>query len=163
MPAHKIHGALGKGSLWTRIQFLGTNQTEKTASWCWKEPYWIVLNPVIGAMLVERAHFLSWQIKLAANVITNHSIMKRSGTRVSVQLGLICPGARRELPRASSQGSLSAVPIRSQVRLKLSLPPTAFGSCFFFQCTVFPMLPLARTSLSKKNQKEPEEPWRHRR
>lgn len=92
LETHKIHGALGEGHLWTRILFLQTNQTEKRAPRCCKKPCRRTLTPVIGAMLVEGAHFLRWQIKLAANVITNHSMMKQTGTRVSVRLWLICPG-----------------------------------------------------------------------
>lgn len=64
------------------------------------------LSPVIILTLVKETHILSWEIKLAANVITNQPIMKQSGTLVSIRLGLISSGMLRSHGCNLSQGTL---------------------------------------------------------
>lgn len=100
---------------------------------------------------MKQTHFLDWEIKLAANVITNQPIMKQSGTLVSIRLGLISPGMLWSHGCNLSQGTLLPLSLWScQVKAlphSLSCLPIMF--CFLKSGAVFSRLPLAWASLPK--------------
>lgn len=100
---------------------------------------------------MKETHFLSWEIKLAANVITNQPIMKQSGTLVSIRLGLISPGMLWSHGCNLSQGTLLPLSLWScQVKVlphSLSCLPIMF--CSLKSRAVFSRLPLAWASLPK--------------
>lgn len=100
---------------------------------------------------MKGTHFLSWEIKLAANVITNQPIMKQSGTLVSIRLGLISPGMLWSHGCNLSQGALFPLSLWScQVKglpHSLSCLPIMFH--FLKSSVVFSRLPLAWASLPK--------------
>lgn len=113
---------------------------------------------------MKQTHFLSWEIKLAANVITNQPIMKQSGTLVSIRLGLISPGMLWSHGCNLSQGTLLPLSLWScQVKAlphSLSCLPIMF--CFLKSGAVFSRLPLAWASLPKTKPVLSSHPWRRK-
>lgn len=90
------------------------------------------LSPVIILTLVKETHILSWEIKLAANVITNQPIMKQSGTLVSIRLGLISPGMLQSHGCNLSQGTLLPLSLWSCQVKALPHSLSCLQLCFVF-------------------------------